>query len=92
MKTVPVTMRALIQRINRKLAADTDEKKRVGSTISHWLGKRLRKSRGAGEFNNLGDFYVLNLSMKEVVDSHVNPEKLGRKLGVLADWESIADE
>jgi hypothetical protein len=78
---VPVTARALIQRINRKLAATTDQ--------GNWGGKRLRASRGAGDLNNLGDYYVLDLSRNAVVDDHVNPEKFGRDLGVLKEWERV---
>jgi hypothetical protein len=81
---VPITMRALTQRINRKLAADSDS--------GNWVGKRLRASRGEGEISNLGGFYLLDSSKGAVVDDHVDPEKLGRKLGVLKPWERLITE
>lgn len=70
---VPVTPRALLQRINRKLAHD---------------GQALRASRGR-ERDTLGDFYLLDTHQNTVIDHHVRPELLGRELGVLDAWERL---
>jgi hypothetical protein len=70
--TVPVTMRALIQRINRKLRRDD---------------QRLRTARGW--FSNLGDYYVLDFKHQRIVKGRVDPEALGRDLGVLKDYEQL---
>ena len=70
--TVLVTMRALIQRINRKLRQDD---------------QRLRTARGW--FSNLGDHYVLDFKHNRIVKGHVDPEALGRDLGVLKDYEKL---
>jgi len=79
---VPVSTRALVQRINRALAAD---------------GERLKKTRDRGAWGqtawlDLGDYYVIDLDRNVVVAHHVNLEGEGRKLGVLAEWEALAAE
>jgi hypothetical protein len=74
---VPVTMRALIARINRKLAPE---------------GKRLKIVRGWKARSDLGDYYILNPNRNWIVGHHVDPEGLGRKLGVLEGWEQVASE
>jgi hypothetical protein len=74
---VPITTRALVQRINRA------------------LGKRdevLKITRGERARSDLGDFYVLDVSMNAVVSKDVDPEELGRKLGVLKEWERVVEE
>lgn len=69
---VAVSERALIQRINRKLAPDLEQ---------------LKKNRSPG--NELGDYYVLDLNRNFVTAQNVDPEALGRELGVLAEWETV---
>ena len=74
---VPVTMRALTQRINRAL--------RKGNGI-------LKATRGDGRARQaLGHFYVVDTSRNFIVDKDVDPEELGRKLGVLAEYEEVRD-
>ena len=73
---VPVTMRAVIARINRKLKPDDEV---------------VKVPRGRWR-QELGDYYVLDWHRNYIVDHHVDPEVLGRKLGVLGDWEEIRDE
>jgi hypothetical protein len=75
-KKVPVTSRALIQRINRKLAAD---------------GEVLKASRGMQAFLDVGDHYVLDISMNAVVRKNLDIEQFGRSLGVLKPYEGLAD-
>lgn len=73
---VPVTPRALIQRINRRLATDNEV---------------LKAARGARMQQEVGDYYIVDLSRNAVTRTSANPEKLARELGVLKDWETLAD-
>jgi hypothetical protein len=73
-KTVPVTMRALLQRLNRKLASQ---------------GELLKKARSARASAEVGDYYVIHVNKNVLMRKHVDPETLGRKLGVLQSWESV---
>jgi hypothetical protein len=73
-ETVPVTMRALLQRINRNLAKED---------------KVLKAARGASARQKLGDYYVIDVDGNAIAFRHVDPEALGRKLGVLEPWESV---
>jgi hypothetical protein len=75
-RKVPVTTRALVQRINRKLAAED---------------MKLKATRGMRAVADLGDFYVIDASRNFVVDKDVNIEELGRKVGALQPWEVLAD-
>jgi hypothetical protein len=75
-KTVPVTMRALIQRINRKLAKENEA---------------LKATRGESARQQIGDYHIIDVSRNFLVQFHVDPEALGRDLGVLRAWESVAE-
>ena len=68
LRKMPVTVRALVQRINRALASD---------------GKRLRATRG----RIAGTYYLV--AGGRVTQSAVNLDALGRKLGVLHEWETL---
>ena len=73
---VPVSMRALIQRINRKLAQDE---------------QILRATRGDGRTRQeFGDYYIVNTRTNGVDANHVDPEELARELKVLRDWEEVS--
>ena len=74
-RKVPVTVRALVQRINRALEP---------------AGKKLKAARGARARADLGDYYVSDLRLNVVVTSNVDIGALGRKLGVLEELESIS--
>jgi hypothetical protein len=74
--TVPVSVRALIQRINRKLAPE---------------GEALRTTRRRWR-SNLGDYYLVDLNRNFVTQQRVNLEALGRELGVLSPWEALVEE
>jgi hypothetical protein len=76
-RTVPVTTRALLQRINRALKKDDE---------------MLKTTRGERGRSDLGDYYVLDLNRNFVTRHDVDPEALGRKLGVLKDFEHIEEE
>ena len=67
---------ALVARINRKLEKLNDN--------------RLRKSRGLNAFNNLGEYYVLDVNRNLIIDTSVNVESLARELGVMHEFETVA--
>jgi hypothetical protein len=74
-RKVPVTMRALLQRINRALKKEREQ---------------LKRTRGGMQaFLDLGDFWIHDWNGNAVARSHVDPEELGRKLGVLHEWEQV---
>ena len=75
---VPVSKRALIARINRKLAKDSD-----------YDMERLVITRGARAKFDLGDHYVLNQRLNFVTHNHVDPEAFARELGVLKSYERV---
>jgi hypothetical protein len=74
---VPVTMRALLQRINRNLAGQNEV---------------VKAARGEQARAELGSFYRVDLDASAVNEKHVDPEKLARKLGVLHPWEQLGNE
>jgi hypothetical protein len=74
---VPITMGALIQRINRVLKHRDEQ---------------LKVARGARVLQEFGDFWILDVNRNMVVDKHVDPEELGRELGVLQPYETVAEE
>jgi hypothetical protein len=78
-QTVPVTARALMQRINRKLAID---------------GKRLIANRGARAIEELGPYCVVSGKPGHmyVYRQNVDLQMYGRELGALAEWERLAEE
>ena len=84
---VPVTLRGLIQRINRKLREPTGP---IGSLGSH--GEVLKKSRGMQAYLDVGDYYTIDRSRNVVVRKEVDPVKLAHELGVLQSWETVAGE
>jgi hypothetical protein len=65
---VPVTERALVQRINRRLAQDD---------------RMLRKSRTRVPYR------LIDTKINGLLDDEVDPEEMGRALGVLAEWEAL---
>ena len=76
MKSIPVTRRALLQRINRKL-------KKVSEV--------LRATRGENARADFGDYFILDLDRNAVLHKAVDLEKLGRKKGVLKKFERLVD-
>jgi hypothetical protein len=73
----PVSMRALLQRINRRLAHDLEG---------------VKKSRSARAQQELGDYYILDFNRNFIIAGHVDPEALGRDLEVLAPYERVEDD
>ena len=73
---VPVTTRAVVQRINRKLKDK---------------GQQLRATRGASARSHLGDYYVIDHERNFVIDQHAILKTWARDLGVLQPWEELVD-
>ncbi|MFE8034651.1 hypothetical protein [Thiohalocapsa marina] len=73
---VPVSERALIARINRRLPGDV----------------RLKKLKGDRWLSTMGRFYTLDERLNAVIDKFVDPEALAREIGALADYEMLAVE
>jgi len=69
-------MHALHQRINRKLRREDEV---------------LRTARGQRCRSDLGDYCTLNRRFNWIIAQHVDPEVLGRDIGVLKDWECVSD-
>ena len=75
--TVPVSERALIARINRKLPEH----------------EKLKKLRGSRWENDLGQYYIIDQNMNAILHKHINVEELARELGAIKPWESlVADQ
>jgi hypothetical protein len=74
---VPVTERALLVRVNRKLTKEGQE--------------RLKATKGKAR-ETLGDYYLLDLRRNQVKATHVQLEPYARKLGVLELYEALVCE
>ncbi|MEP7366188.1 MAG: hypothetical protein ABI972_23265 [Acidobacteriota bacterium] len=79
-KKVPITHRALIQRINRKLAQD-------GMIL-----KTARLYSTGHENTNLGRYYIVDRTKNTLAFSHCDLDYWGKRVGVLAEWEKLLDE
>ena len=73
---VPLSMRALVQRINRAIQQDC----------------RLKITRGRRAHLDLGDYYVLNIGRNWIVEKDVDPEELGRRLGCIEPYEYVVQD
>lgn len=83
---VPVTMRALIQRINRKLAKERDG----WGTHGGGHGDKLLACREMSRaYHDLGSYYTVDVGRNQIAATHVDPEELARELGVLKEWEKV---
>lgn len=76
MRTVPVTHRALVQRINRALKKDN---------------KNLKAARSEKVSQELGGYFVVDLHRNAVVSKDVDLEEFGRELGALQKFERLVD-
>ena len=73
---VPVSRRALIQRINRKLPGH----------------ETLKTNRAPGSNRReLGRYFIVDEYNNSITCQFVDLEKLGRELGVLRGYERVAD-
>jgi hypothetical protein len=69
---VPVAERALVARINRKLAKH---------------GESLRRCPPSSRWHlELGDYYAIDLNVNAVVRQRIPLESWGRELGCLRPW------
>jgi hypothetical protein len=80
-RRVPVSERAVIQRVNRKFVSEDGHPAR-----------ELKKTRGGRAKIDLGDYYVLDTERNFIAEHHVDPEDLARELGVLAQSEYLIEE
>jgi len=71
-----VSTRALVQRINRKLAGQDE---------------MLRTCRMGSNYYQLGRYYVVDLRRNFIVGKHIELEEFGRELEVLKPWERHAE-
>jgi hypothetical protein len=69
-----VTTRSVIQRINRKLKPNLE---------------MLKTARGRLMRSNFGDHYVIDFRRNLITQRHIDPEEMGRALGVLHEWEKV---
>ena len=74
---VPISVRAVIQRINRKLKQDLEA---------------LKVSRSERMRFDVGRYYIVDYSINAIQHHNFDPEALGRELGVLKAWEQVRDE
>jgi hypothetical protein len=74
---VSVSARAILARVNRKLAAE-------GSML-----KRCRQD--SRNHDELGDYYMVNLNSNGIFKVQCELEEEARELGVLGEWE-VLDE
>jgi hypothetical protein len=75
-KQIEITKRALVQRINRRLAKQDYQEK-------------IEACRSSRDRHNVGDFYRIDLNRNAVIGTHVDLDELGRELGVLKAWEAV---
>ncbi|MEX2175885.1 MAG: hypothetical protein WD872_16100 [Pirellulaceae bacterium] len=77
---VPVSRRAVLQRVNRKLAPQSE------------MLKAWRRS-GAENYATYepGDLYHLDFSRNLMLHVNVDLEAMARDLGALAEWETITE-
>jgi hypothetical protein len=71
----PVSKRALIQRVNRKLATEKQ-------TLKTWRRSEM------GRYD-AGDLYLLDLSYNSILREYVDLDTFARELGVLTDYEEL---
>jgi hypothetical protein len=76
-KKTPVTARAVIQRINRKLKPDL---------------KALKISRTEQAQVDCGAYFILDFRKNHLIEHDVDIEAKARELGVLHPWEAVTNE
>jgi hypothetical protein len=73
---VKVTFNALKLRLNRHLAKEDCT---------------LRVARGPRMIQDVGEYYIVNLSHNAIWDKHIDPEEYARDVGVLKPYEVLSD-
>ena len=79
MEKIPVSKPALIRRINRKLASEGR------------MGHKLKKIRGQAGRSSLGEYYIVDIDKNYILETFVNLEDCGRKLGTLQQYEKLVE-
>ena len=76
-RKVPVSVRVVLARVNRKLAVE---------------GSVLRRCRqDSRNHDQLGDYYMVNLNSNGIFKTQCELEEEARELGVLGEWEVLAE-
>ena len=75
---IKISERAVIQRINRKLAKDNEKLKTLHETSQ--------------SIHNIGRHYIVDIYSGAILHTHQDVESLGREIGVLHNREKIAEE
>ena len=75
MNATPVSLGALVARINRKLAHET---------------AALKILRGERRLSDLGNYFIIDRHTGNPIATHVDPQVLGRELGVLKVSKKVA--
>jgi hypothetical protein len=75
--TVPVTERALLQRINRKLGKELESVRATRNIPLH--------------DPSFGKYMRVDVNRNLIIDRDVDLSDLGRELKVLAPWESVIE-
>jgi hypothetical protein len=73
---LPVSRRAVLQRINNRLAKD---------------GEIVKKARARVE-TTVGEYFRLDVQRNYIVETHVDIEELGKELGALHPFEALTEE
>jgi hypothetical protein len=73
---IPISKRALMQRLNRRLAAE---------------GEKLLTARGTQAMLDLGEFYTIDVGRNMICRKAVDPAALARQLGVLKPYEEVTE-
>lgn len=76
-QTVPVTFRAVVQRLKRALAKD---------------GRSLKAARSERVRLDLGAYYIVDNARNLLVDKHTDVVQMAREYGVLEDYEEVVDD
>ena len=86
---VPVSVRALVQRVNRKLA-EMDERLCSSRPVFDVAGGDTERLRPIYD-SNLGRFYVVGTRVNGIMRTDVDLEVLASELGCLAAYEALAE-
>lgn len=73
---LPITLRALLQRIDRALAKKD---------------QCLKKTLSEQAVCELGEYYIFDRNKMVALKDHVDPEALGKELGVLNPYEGVTE-
>jgi hypothetical protein len=85
---VQISERALLQRLNRKLA-EADEVLKKTRPVYDVAGGDTERLRPIFD-HNLGEFYTVNTRRNVVSATHVDLRTLAKEYGVLKAWEDVA--